>query len=195
MPMPIELQKGYKNKILYTYSIQRTNMQQQQQQQYRYNRRSSNFDELRKNETTSRAGLGWETGEEEKVLSMRLNKSSYDEIASELKRTSRSIQTRLYQSVCKSVETDNEDESSLIAKYDIDSEDFLLFKTQRQEKLNKFESRKEQSSQPFRKPKRYDSERPQYTTPFENKSYSLRNDLNTLRQEVYELRRIVNDLK
>ena len=200
MPMPIELQKGYKNKILYTYSFQRTNMQQQQQQQqqYRYNRRSSNFDELRKNETTSRAGLGWETGEEEKVLSMRLNKSSYDEIASELKRTSRSIQTRLYQSVCKSVETDNEDESSLIAKYDIDSEDFLLFKTQRQEKLNKFESRKEQSSQssqPFRKPKRYDSERPQYTTPFENKSYSLRNDLNTLRQEVYELRRIVNDLK
>lgn len=197
MPMPIELQKGYKNKILYVYSFQRTNMQQQQQQ-YRYNRRSSNFDELRKNETTSRAGLGWETGEEEKVLSMRLNKSSYDEIASELKRTSRSIQTRLYQSVCKSVETDNEDESSLIAKYDIDSEDFLLFKTQRQEKLNKFESRKEQSSQssqPFRKPKRYDSERPQYTTPFENKSYSLRNDLNTLRQEVYELRRIVNDLK
>lgn len=184
--------------MLYVYSFQRTNMQQQQQnqqQQYRYNRRSSNFDELRRNEPTSRAGLGWETGEEEKVLSMRLNKSTYDEIASELKRTSRSIQTRLYQSVCKSVETDNEDESSLIAKYDIDSEDFLLFKTQRQEKLNKFESRKEQSSQPFRKPKRFDSERPQYTTPFENKSYSLRNDLNTLRQEVYELRRIVSEMK
>jgi hypothetical protein len=167
-------------------------MQQQNQQQYRYNRRSSNFDELRRNEPTSRAGLGWETGEEEKVLSMRLNKSTYDEIASELKRTSRSIQTRLYQSVCKSVETDNEDESSLIAKYDIDSEDFLLFKTQRQDKLNKFESRKEQ---PFRKPKRFDSERPQYTTPFENKNYSLRNDLNTLRQEFYELRRIVSELK
>ena len=182
--------------MLYVYSFQRTNMQQQQnqQQQYRYNRRSSNFDELRRNEPTSRAGLGWETGEEEKVLSMRLNKSTYDEIASELKRTSRSIQTRLYQSVCKSVETDNEDESSLIAKYDIDSEDFLLFKTQRQEKLNKFESRKEQS-QSFRKPKRFDSERPQYTTPFENKSYSLRNDLNTLRQEVYELRRIVSEMK
>ena len=189
--------------MLYVYSFQRTNMQQQQQnqpqqQQYRYNRRSSNFDELRRNEPTSRAGLGWETGEEEKVLSMRLNKSTYDEIASELKRTSRSIQTRLYQSVCKSVETDNEDESSLIAKYDIDSEDFLLFKTQRQEKLNKFESRKEQSSQQsqsFRKPKRFDSERPQYTTPFENKNYSLRNDLNSLRQEVYELRRIVSELK
>ena len=163
-----------------------------QQQQYRFNRRSSNFDELRKNETTSRAGLGWETGEEERVLAMRLSKASFDEIASELKRTSRSIQTRLYQSVCKSVETENEDESSLIAKYDLDGEDFLLFKTQRQEKLNKFESRKEA---PYRKVKRFDTEKSQYTTPYENKTYSLRNDLNTLRQEVYELRRIVNDLK
>ena len=189
--------------MLLRYSFQRTKMQQQQQQtqQYRYNRRSSNFDELRRNDATSRAGLGWETGEEDKVLSMRLNKSSYDEIATELKRTSRSIQTRLYQSVCKSVETENEDESSLIAKYDIDSEDFLLFKTQRQEKLNKFESRKEQSSltshtsQSFQKPKRFNTEKPQYTTPFENKNYSMRNDLNTLRQEVYELRRIVSELK
>jgi hypothetical protein len=166
-------------------------MQQQNQQQYRYNRRASNFDELRRNDATSKAGLRWETGEEEKVLSMRLNKASFDDIASELKRTSRSIQTRLYQSVCKSVETENEDESSLIAKYDIDSEDFLLFKTQRQEKLNKFEGRKE----PFQKPKRFDSEKPQYTTPFENKNYSLRNDLNTLRGEVYELRRIVNEIR
>lgn len=166
-------------------------MQQQNQQQYRYNRRASNFDELRRNDATSKAGLRWETGEEEKVLSMRSNKASFDDIASELKRTSRSIQTRLYQSVCKSVETENEDESSLIAKYDIDSEDFLLFKTQRQEKLSKFEGRKEQ----FQKPKRFDSEKPQYTTPFENKNYSLRNDLNTLRQEVYELRRIVSELK
>lgn len=164
---------------------------QQNQQQYRYNRRSSNFDELRRNEATSRAGLGWETGEEEKVLAMRLNKASYDDIASELKRTSRSIQTRLYQSVCKSVETENEDEPSLIAKYDIDNEDFLLFKTQRQEKLNKFEGRKEH----FQKPKRFDTEKPQYTTPFENKTYSLRNELNTLRHEVQELRRIVNDMR
>jgi len=179
--------------------------QQQHQQQYRYNRRS-NFDELRKNETTSRAGLGWETGEEEKVLSMRLDKSSYDDIAVELKRTSRSIQTRLYQSVCKSVEVDNENEAELIQKYDIDAEDFALFKTQRQEKMNKFESRKEggnSGSKPYRKPKRFDTidrgdrgdATSQYVTPYENKNYSIRNELNTLRQEVYELRRIVNDMR
>jgi hypothetical protein len=187
-----------------------------QTSQYRYNRRS-NFDELRKNETTSRAGLGWEAGEEEKLLSMRLEKSSYDDIANELKRTSRSIQTRLYQNVCKSVETDNEDEASLIQKYDIDYEDFVLFKTQRQEKLNKFESRKEAAaasgtegrggdsgasdgSRPYRKSRRYDTPSQyttssQYTTPYENKNYNMRNELSTLRQEVYELRRIVNEMR
>ena len=194
---------------------------QQSHSQYRNNRRS-NFDELRKNETTSRAGLGWEAGEEEKLLSMRLDKSSYDDIANELKRTSRSIQTRLYQNVCKSVETENDDEASLIQKYDIDYEDFVSFKTQRQEKLSKFESRKEGGGEgrtginttgdgfkTYRKPRRYDTgERSdrgdtksqyatssQYTTPYENKNYNMRNELSTLRQEVYELRRIINEMR
>jgi hypothetical protein len=167
------------------------------QQQYKYNRRS-NFDELRKNETTSRAGLGWETGEEDKLLSMRLEKSSFDDIALELKRTTRSIQTRLYQHVCKLVEVDNEDENELVKKYDLEYDDFESFKTQRQEKLNKFESRKEGGSKPFRKPKRYDSvfrserdDNSQYVTPYENKNYNVRNEINTLRQEVYELRKMV----
>jgi hypothetical protein len=170
------------------------------QQQYRYSRRS-NFDELRKNETTSRAGLGWEAGEEEKLLAMRLEKSSYDDIALELKRTSRSIQTRLYQHICKLVEDENEDEAALIQKYDIDYDDFTLFKTQRQEKITKFESRKEGGSKPYRKPKRYDSNvrgdrsddvsQTQYFTPYENKNYNVRNEVNTLRQEVYELRKLV----
>ena len=96
-------------------------------QQYRYKR--SNFDELQKNEATSRAGKGWEADEEEKLLSMRSENSSYDEIALELKRTSRSIQTRLYLHICKLVEVENEDESALISKYDIDYNDFALFKT------------------------------------------------------------------
>ena len=42
----------------------------------RYSKKS-HFDELRKNELTSRAGFGWEEGEEEKLLLMRLDKSSY----------------------------------------------------------------------------------------------------------------------
>ena len=186
----------------------------QQSSQYRYNRRS-NFEELRKNDTTSRAGLGWEAGEEEKLLSMRLEKSSYDDIASELKRTSRSIQTRLYQNVCKSVETDNDDEASLIQKYDIDYDDFVLFKNQRQEKINKYESRKEAGNgagnsgttsdgfKTYRKPRRYDTgersdrgdTKSQYTTPYENKNYNMRNELNSLRQEVYELRRMFNEMR
>jgi hypothetical protein len=148
---------------------------------------------------------------------MRLEKSTYDDIAIELKRTSRSIQTRLYQYVCKLVEVENEDESALIQKYDITYDDFLTFKTQRQEKLNKFESRKDSLSggggggggdgtKPFRKQKRYDKfERDDrgggadfkslYVAPYENKNYSMRNELSTLRQEVYELRKIVNELR
>lgn len=189
--------------MYYIYSLQAhkqtTNIINNMQQQYKYNRRS-NFDELRKNETTSRAGLGWETGEEEKLLSMRLEKSSYDDIALELKRTSRSIQTRLYQHICKLVEDENEDENALVQKYDIEYDDFTGFKTQRQDKINKFESRKDSGSKPFRKPKRYDtivrgdrddSSQTQYFTPYENKNYNVRNELNTLRQEVYELRKLV----
>jgi hypothetical protein len=169
------------------------------QHQYKYNRRS-NFDELRKNEMTSRAGLGWETGEEDKLLSMRLEKSSYDDIALELKRTSRSIQTRLYQHICKLVEDENEDEAALVQKYDVDYDDFTGFKTQRQEKIAKFENRKEGGVKPFRKPKRYDTivrgdredvSQTQYFTPYENKNYNVRNEINTLRQEVYELRKLL----
>jgi hypothetical protein len=153
-------------------------------QQYRYKR--SNFDELQKNEATSRAGKGWEADEEEKLLSMRSDKSSYDEIALELKRTPRSIQTRLYLHVCKLVEVENEDESALISKYDIDYNDFASFKTQRQE--NSFK----QYRKPYRKQYKSDSgDRVQNTSSYENKNYNMKSELNSLRQEVYELRKIV----
>lgn len=171
----------------------------QTQQQYRYNNRRSNFDELRRNENTSRAGLGWETHEEETLLSMRLEKSSYDDIALKLKRTSRSIQTRIYQHICKLVEDENEVEAELVLKYDIDYEDFDSFKKMRQEKMNKYESRKDDGTKPsYRKPKRFDAtqrgdDKSQYITPYENKNNNIRNELNALRQEVYELRKLVND--
>ena len=155
-------------------------------QQYRYKR--SNFDELQKNEATSRAGKGWEADEEEKLLSMRSEKSSYDEIALELKRTSRSIQTRLYLHICKLVEVENEDESALISKYDIDYNDFALFKTQRQESSFK------QYRKPYRKPYRSDTtsgDKSQFTSSYENKNYNMKNELNSLRQEVHELRKMV----
>ena len=159
------------------------------QQQYKYNRRS-NFDELRKNETTSRAGLGWETGEEDKLLSMRLNKSSYDEIALELKRTARSIQTRLYLYICKSVETENEDENVLISRYDVDYDDFVSFKTQRQESSQK------SYRKPYRKSSKFDPNSngasSQYITPYENKNYNVKSELNFLRQEVFELRKLIS---
>jgi len=157
-------------------------------QQYRY--KKSNFDELQKNETTSRAGKGWETGEEDKLLSMRLNKSSYDEIALELKRTARSIQTRLYLYICKSVETENEDENVLISRYDVDYDDFVSFKTQRQESSQK------SYRKPYRKSSKFDTTAngasSQYITPYENKNYNVKSELNFLRQEVFELRKLIS---
>jgi hypothetical protein len=157
-------------------------------QQYRSYRRS-NFDELQKNEATSRAGKGWEADEEEKLLSMRLEKSTYDEIALELKRTSRSIQTRLYLHICKLVEVENEDESALISKYDIDNNDFATFKTQRQESNYKQYripvSRSRAAHQPYK------ADNSHFTSSYENKNFNMKSELNSLRQEVYELRKIV----
>ena len=158
-------------------------------QQYRY--KKSKFDELQKNETTARAGKGWEPGEEEKLLSMRLNKSSYDEIALDLKRTLRSIQTRLYLYICKSVENENEDENTLISKYDVDYDDFVSFKTQRQES-----SQKSYRKSSYRKSSKFDptanGANAQYITPYENKNYNIKNEINFLRQEVFELRKLVS---
>ena len=172
-----------------------------QQQQYRNNKRNfdQHFDELRKNEQTSRAGLGWDVGEEEELLSMRLDKASYDDIAIKLKRTPRSIQTRLYLHICKLVEVDNEDLDEQIKKYDIVSDDFANFKNKRQEKMSKFEYRKETISKPsYRKPSYYDGssrdDKTQYITPYENKGGNVRNELNILRHEVHELRRQVKEL-
>ena len=154
-------------------------------QQYRYRR--SNFDELQKNEATSRAGKGWEADEEEKLLSMRTDKSTYDEIALELKRTPRSIQTRLYLHICKLVEVENEDESALISKYDIDYNDFATFKTQRQES-----SYKQYRKPSYRKPYKADTsaDNSQYIIP--NNNYNIKNEVNFLRQEVFELRKLIS---
>ena len=157
--------------------------------QSRYNKRS-NFDELRKNELTSRAGFGWEDGEEERLLAMRVEKSSYEDIAGELKRTVRSIQTRLYQHICKQVETESVDEQSLLEKYDVTTEDIGEFKKKREEHQNKMASRKRNNGRYQR-----DSSRPYI--PYENRNvnYDIRNELNVLRHEVRELRQELRDLR
>lgn len=156
--------------------------------QSRYNKRS-NFDELRKNELTSRAGFGWEEGEEERLLSMRENKSSYDDIAQELKRTSRSIQTRLYQYICKQVESSDMDEKELLQKYDVSAEDIAEFKKKRDEHQSKMTMRK--------RPAKYNRESSRPYIPYEsrNVNYDIRNELNVLRQEVRELRQEIRELR
>ena len=157
--------------------------------QSRYNKRS-NFDELRKNDLTSRAGFGWEDGEEERLLAMREEKSSYEDIAGELKRTVRSIQTRLYQHICKQVETESVEEQGLLEKYEVTTEELDEFKKKREEHQNKMASRKRNNKKYQR-----DSSRPYIPYENRNANYDIRNELNVLRQEVRELRQELRDLR
>jgi len=151
----------------------------------RYSKKS-HFDELRKNELTSRAGFGWEEGEEEKLLLMRLDKSSYEDIATELKRTSRSIQTRIYQYICRVVENDNASEEELVTKYDINPDDLKEFKSKRNEYLIKVNSRK-------RPPRHKDDGKPYMQN--EPRISDIHNELNVLRQEVRDLRSELRDIR
>jgi hypothetical protein len=153
----------------------------------RYSKKS-HFDELRKNEQTSRAGFGWEEGEEEKLLSMRLEKSSYEDIATELKRTSRSIQTRIYQYICRLVENESANEEELVAKYDVSPDDLKEFKSKRDEYFTKVNARK--------RPARYkDDGKPYMQNEHRNINNDLRNELNVLRQEVRDLRSEIRDIR
>ena len=151
----------------------------------RYNKRS-NFVELRKNELTSRAGFGWECGEEDKLLTMRSDKTSYDDIAAELKRTSRSIQTRLYQHICKLTDIDNSQESELFEKYNVSSEELTAFKTKRDETSGKTQHKKRGNSR--------DESLPYIPRESKTNHYGIRNELNVLRQEVRELRQELREL-
>jgi t-SNARE complex subunit (syntaxin) len=155
--------------------------------QNRYNKRS-NFEELRKNDLTSRAGFGWECGEEDKLLAMRSDKNSYDDIAAELKRTSRSIQTRLYQHICKLTEVDSTQESELFEKYDVSVEELTEFKTKRDEHSGKMLTKKRTNT------RQRDESLPYIPRDTRNNQYDVRNELNVLRQEVRDLRREVRDL-
>jgi hypothetical protein len=162
--------------------------------QNRYNKRS-NFDELRKNELTSRAGFGWESGEEDKLLTMRLEHTSYDDIAAELKRTTRSIQTRIYQYICKLVDNGESTEEDALRKYDVTVEELGEFKTKRDEQFNKIQTRKRTGNGGNGRTRDRDESRPYNSTETRNNNYDIRNELNVLRQEVRELRQEVRELR
>ena len=181
--------------MLYTYSLQgifHTTNYHNTTMQNRYNKRS-NFDELRKNELTSRAGFGWESGEEDKLLSMRLEKASYDNIAVELKRTTRSIQTRIYQYICKLVDNGESTEDEALKKYDVTVDELGDFKSKRDEQYSKVQTRK-RGGGGGRNRDREDS-RPYNSTETRSTNYDIRNELNVLRQEVRELRQEVRELR
>lgn len=92
----------------------------------------------RQNAETARAGLAWENGEEDRLLNMLFEGSTYEQVAQDLKRTEGSIKTRLYSILCRQVDAGDETLQSVYDKYKVSSddlEDFRMKKKAREEKL------------------------------------------------------------
>lgn len=92
---------------------------------------------LRDNPDTSRAGLKWDDGEDDKMLAKIKEGVSIDEIAKELKRTTGSIKTRIIMNAVTKIDTDDADTDTILKEYNIsqdDINDYLEKKKQRDEK-------------------------------------------------------------
>lgn len=92
---------------------------------------------LRENPDTSRAGLKWDDGEDEKMLCKIKDGVSIDDIAKEFKRTSGSIKTRIVMNAVNKIDNDGADMETVLNDYKIsqdDINDYLDKKKQRDEK-------------------------------------------------------------
>lgn len=92
---------------------------------------------LRENPDTSRAGLKWDDGEDEKMLVKIKDGTSIDDIAKEFKRTSGSIKTRIVMNAVNKIDNEGADIESVLNDYKISQEDindYLEKKKQRDEK-------------------------------------------------------------
>jgi len=101
----------------------------------------SRFQEMlrlqRQNTETARAGLMWESEEENRLVDMVLNGSSMQDIAKDFQRTEGSIKTRLYTIVCQKIDNGEEDADTAYSKYKVtheEVEDFRQKKKKREEK-------------------------------------------------------------
>eukprot|EP00960_Hanusia_phi_P053860 762478-Hanusia_phi.AAC.11 len=92
---------------------------------------------LRDNPETSRAGLKWDDGEDDKMIAKVKDGISIDEIAKELKRTPGSIKTRVIMNAINDIDNKGVDADSILKEYKINQEDindYLDKKKQRDER-------------------------------------------------------------
>jgi len=95
----------------------------------------------RQNENTARAGLAWESGEEDKVLDMIFTGKSYDDVAKELQRTEGSIRTRLCTILCKQIDAGDETVESVFDKYKVSSQELDEFREKKKKREENIQQR------------------------------------------------------
>ena len=100
-----------------------------------------NMRELRKNPETSRAGLKWDEGEDDKMIAKLKDGLILDDIAKELNRTPGSIKTRIIMNAIKKIDEDGDDPKTIASEYKItltEIKEFREKKIQRDEKTITF---------------------------------------------------------
>jgi hypothetical protein len=152
----------------------------------------SRFQEMlrlqRQNAETARAGLMWESEEENRLIELILNGTSLEEIAKDFQRTDGSIKTRLYTIVCQKIDAGEEDADTAYNKYKVtheEVEDFRQKKQKREEKqqqrLQNKKPRRAVSQLSNRKDVSYSSNQSQSYDDVSRSLRDIRNDLNLIK--------------
>jgi hypothetical protein len=142
----------------------------------------------RQNAETARAGLMWETEEENKLVDLILSGTSLQDIAKDFQRTEGSIKTRLYTIVCQKIDDGEEDAETAYDKYKVtheEVEDFRQKKKKREEKqqqrLQNKKPRRSVSQPSNRKDVSYSSNTSQSYDDVLRYLRDIRNDLNQIK--------------
>jgi Ni2+-binding GTPase involved in maturation of urease and hydrogenase len=102
--------------------------------------------EQRQNEQTSRVGLKWEDGEDDKMMSMIKSGKTHDEVALQLHRTPGSIKTRLIITAINDMEKEKLPLSEVADRLFLNEQDitdYITRKEQRQTRVSVRKTRKE----------------------------------------------------
>lgn len=83
---------------------------------------------MREVSETSRAGLKWDDGEDDKMLELLKKDISIDDIAKDLKRTANSIKTRIVMNALKEIDENGKDSNKVLKEYKLSEEDVKEYK-------------------------------------------------------------------
>lgn len=156
----------------------------------------SRFQEMlrlqRQNTETARAGLMWETEEENRLIEMVLNGSSVEDIAKDFQRTEGSIKTRLYTIVCQKIDNGEEDADSAYSRYNVTHEEVEDFR----QKKKKREEKQQQRLQ-NKKPRRSTLPSNRKDVPYSsnNNSYSSQSSHDDLMRYLHDIRNDIHQIK